>query len=137
MKWIWQQPDWPDFRYEELALERRELEFHLKSERLAGSFDALPKASQEDATIDLMLSEAIKTNAIEGENLNRESVRSLLLSLMTSDALSNNSDLTSAGAALLLLDVRKNWQTPLTHELLSNWQTMAVPEQRSWSPCAR
>jgi Fic family protein len=69
MRWIWQQPDWPDFRYDKLALEHRELEFRLNSERLAGSFDALPMASQEDATIDLMLSEAIKTSAIEGEDL--------------------------------------------------------------------
>lgn len=69
MTWIWQQPDWPDFRYDQRALDDRELKFRLKSERLAGSFDALPMASQENATIDLMLSEAIKTSAIEGEAL--------------------------------------------------------------------
>jgi Fic family protein len=28
------------------------------------------------------------------------------------------------------VDVRKNWQAPLTHELLGKWQSMAVPEQR-------
>jgi len=74
-------------------------------------------ASQEDATIDLMLSEAIKTSAIEGEDLDRESVMSSLLSLMTSDTLPHNSDQKSAGAASLLVDVRKNWQTSLTHDL--------------------
>ena len=130
MTWIWQQPDWPDFRYDKRALEDREFEFRLNSERLAGRFDALPKASQEDATIDLMLSEAIKTSAIEGEDLDRESVRSSLLSLIASDTLPENTDQKAAGAALLLVDVRKNWQTPLTHELLGKWQSMAVPEQR-------
>lgn len=130
MKWIWQQPDWPDFRYDNRALNDRELEFRLNSERLAGSFDALPMASQEDATIDLLLSEAIKTSAIEGEDLDRESVRSSLLSLITSDTLPDNSDQKAAGAAMLLVDVRKNWQTSLTHDLLGNWQSMAVPEQR-------
>ena len=130
MKWIWQQPDWPDFRYDNRALNDRELEFRLNSERLAGSFDALPMASQEDATIDLMLSEAIKTSAIEGEDLDRESVRSSLLSLITSDTLPDNSDQKAAGAASLLVDVRKNWQTSLTHDLLGKWQSMAVPEQR-------
>jgi len=130
MKWIWQQPDWPDFRYDNRALNDRELEFHLNSERLAGSFDALPMASQEDATIDLMLSEAIKTSAIEGEDLDRESVRSSLLSLITSDTLPDNTDQKAAGAASLLVDVRKNWQTSLTHDPLGKWQSMAVPEQR-------
>ena len=136
MRWIWQQSDWPNFRYDKRALEERELQFRLNSERLAGSFDALPMASQKDAMIDLMLSEAIKTSAIEGEDLDRESVRSSLLSLITSDTLSDNSDQKAAGAASLLVDVRKNWQTSLTHELLGKWQTMAVPEQR-YTPVLR
>ncbi|HAJ93201.1 MAG TPA: DUF4172 domain-containing protein [Gammaproteobacteria bacterium] len=130
MRWIWQQSDWPDFRYDKHALEDRELEFRINSERLAGRFEALPMASQEDAMIDLMLSEAIKTSAIEGENLDRESVRSSLLSLITSDTLPDNSDQKASGAASLLVDVRKNWQTSLTHDLLGKWQSMAVPEQR-------
>ncbi len=54
-------------------------------------------ASQEDATIDLMLFEAIKTSAIEGEVLDRESVRSFLLSLITSDTLPDNSDRKAVG----------------------------------------
>ncbi len=136
MRWIWQQPDWPVFRYDNRVLNDRELEFRLNSERLAGRFDALPIASQEDATIDLMLSEAIKTSAIEGEDLDRESVRSSLLSLITSDTLPANSDQKAAGAASLLVDVRKHWQTALTHDLLGKWQSMAVPEQR-YTPILR
>ena len=136
MNWIWEQSDWPDFRHDNRAFNDRELEFCLNSERLAGSFDALPIASQEDVTIDLMLCEAIKTSAIEGENLDRESVRSSLLSLIASDTLPDNSDQKSAGAAMLLVDVRKNWQIPLTHDLLGKWQSMAVPEQR-YTPILR
>lgn len=86
--------------------------------------------SQEDVAIDLMLSEAMKTSAIEGEDLDRESVRSSLLSLIASDTLPEYTDQKAAGAASMLLDVRKNWQTSLKHELLGKWQSMAVPEQR-------
>lgn len=130
MRWIWQQPDWPGFRYDQRMLEDRDMAFRIDSERLTGCFEALPIAYQEEATIDLLLSEAIKTSAIEGENLDRESVRSSLLSLITSDTLPDTSDQKAAGAASLLVDVRKNWQVPLTHELLGKWQSMAVPEQR-------
>jgi Fic family protein len=130
MRWIWQQPGWPDFRYNKSALEDRELAFRINSERLAGSFDALPVASQKDATIALMLSEAIKTSAIEGEDLDRESVRSSLLSLITSGTLPGNTDQKAAGAASLLVDVRKNWCSSLKGELLGKWQSMAVTEQR-------
>lgn len=130
MGWIWQQFDWPDFRYDKRILEDRDIAFRINSERLMGRFEALPMAYQKDATIDLMLSEAIKTSAIEGEELDRESVRSSLLSLMTSDTLPETSDQKAAGAASLLVDVRRNWQASLTHELLGKWQSMAVPEQR-------
>lgn len=130
MRWIWQQSDWPNFRYDKRMLEDRGTAFHINSARLAGRFEALPMAFQEEATIDLMLSEAIKTSAIEGEDLNRESVRSSLLSLITSDMLPDTSDQKAVGAASLLVDVRKNWQAPLTHDLLGKWQSMAVPEQR-------
>lgn len=130
MIWIWQQSDWPDFRYDKRVLEDRDNEFRINSERMAGRFEALPVAYQEDATLDLMLSEAIKTSAIEGEKLDRESVRSSLLSLITSDTLPDTADQNAAGAASLLVDVRNNWQTPLTHNLLGKWQSMVVPEQR-------
>ena len=130
MKWIWQQPDWPDFLYDSHALDDREFGFRISSERLAGRFEALSMASQEDASIELMLSEAIKTSAIEGENLDRESVRSSLLSLISTDTLPEISDQKAVGAASLLVDVRKNWHTSLTHDLLGKWQSMAVPEQR-------
>ena len=130
MRWIWQQSDWPKFRYDKRMLEDRDIAFRINSERLTGRFEALPMAYQEDATIDLMLSEAIKTGAIEGEELDRASVRSSLLSLITSDTLPETYDLKAMGAASLLVDVRKNWQAFLTHELLGKWQSMAVPEQR-------
>ena len=130
MRWIWQQSDWPSFRYDKRAFEYRDNEFRINSERLMGRFEALPRAYQEDATIDLMLSEAIKTSAIEGEVLDRESVRSSLLALITSDTLPDTPDRKAAGAASLLVDVRKNWETPLTNDLLGKWQSMAVPEQR-------
>jgi Fic family protein len=130
MRWIWQQSDWPDFRYDKRILEDRDIDFRINSERLAGRFESLPMAYQEDATIDLMLSEAIKTSAIEGEELDRESVRSSLRTLITSDTLPKTSDQKAAGAASLLVDVRKNWRAPLTYELLGKWQSMAVPEQR-------
>ena len=136
MKWIWQQPDWPDFCYDSRALDDRELEFRIGSERLAGHFDALSVASQKDAMVTLMLSEAIKTSAIDGENLDRDSVRSSLLSLITSDTLPNNPDRKAAGTASLLVDVRKNWQGQLTHDLLGKWQSMLIAGQR-YSPVLR
>ena len=131
MTWIWEQSNWPDFLYDEKKFTERNNEFLVNSERLMGKVEALPENHQKDAVVDLMLSEAIKTNAIEGESLDRESVRSSLLALMASGSVAKSTDQKAVGAASLLVDVRKNWGSPLTHELLGKWQTMAVPEQRT------
>ncbi|MCY4227820.1 MAG: DUF4172 domain-containing protein [Gammaproteobacteria bacterium] len=130
MRWVWQHPEWANFRYDCRRLDDRELEFRLSSERLAGRLEALSIASQKDVLVNLMLSEAIKTSAIEGENLDRDSVRSSLLSLIVTDTLPDKADRKSAGAASLLVDVRKNWQDSLTHDLLGKWQSMIVTEER-------
>lgn len=66
----------------------------------------------------------------------RESVRSSLIALIVSDTLPDNADQRTAGAAALLVDVRRHWQIPLTHDLLSKWQSMAVPERR-YTPVLR
>ena len=39
--------------------------------------------------------------------------------------------LKAEGAASLIVDTRRNWDRPLTHDLLGAWQTMAVPETLS------
>lgn len=130
MKWIWEQSNWPNFEYAEHEFVERNNEFRINSERLMGRVESLPEEYQKDAIIDLMLSEAIKTSAIEGEVLDRESVRSSLLALIASESIPVSADQKTVGAAALLVDVRKNWKTPLTHEILGQWQSMSVPEQR-------
>lgn len=71
-----------------------------------------------------MLSEAITTSAIEGETLDRESVRSSLLNLIGLESVNSSSDQKAEGAAALMVDVREKWDQPLTHELLGDWQTL-------------
>jgi Fic family protein len=44
--------------------------------RIAGAFPHLPAELQQQAILELMVAEAMKTSAIEGENLAREDVMS-------------------------------------------------------------
>lgn len=130
MLWIWQQPDWPNFRYAARNLRDRSVAVHHGAARLAGQLQPLSADTRYEATIALMQSEAVSTSAIEGETLDQDCVRSSLLSLMASDTIPENTDQKSAGAACLLIDVRKNWNLPLSDDLLGKWQSMAVPDQR-------
>lgn len=129
--WSWQHPKWPDFEYDASLFKERVEAFYRSAERLSGRIEGMASGYQSDAVVDLMLSEAITTSAIEGETLDRDSVRSSLLHLIGKESASINSDEKAAGAAALMVDVREKWNQPITHELLGGWQTMACPEDRT------
>ncbi|MCU7918423.1 MAG: Fic family protein [Candidatus Thiodiazotropha sp. (ex Epidulcina cf. delphinae)] len=129
--WIWQHPNWPSFDYVASSFAERIDVFYRSAERLSGRIEGMAERYQSGAVIDLMLSEAITTSAIEGETLDRDSVRSSLLNLVGIEAASPNADEKAFGAAMLLVDVREKWSQSLTHELLGGWQTMACPEERT------
>ena len=131
--WAWEHPNWPNFAVDEGAFEDRIEAFYRAAERLSGSVGAMSDEGRSDTATELMLSEAIATSAIEGENLDRDSVRSSLLAhLGKAVARANTSvDLKADGAASLIVETRRNWDRPLTHEMLGGWQTMAIPETLS------
>ena len=129
--WAWEHPNWPHFVIDESAFESRIEAFFRAAERLSGSVWAMSDDGRDDAAIELMLSEAIATSAIEGENLDRDSVRSSLLAHFGKAVAKTNVGLKAEGAASLIVDTRRNWDRPLTHDLLGAWQTMAVPETLS------
>ena len=76
-----------------------------------------------------MLSEVIATSAIEGENLDRDSVRSSLLRHFGEVVSGHRHDDRAAGAAELIVDVRGNWHRPLSHEVLGHWQSLVVVDR--------
>ena len=124
--WVWQHPNWPDFTFDPAAFPERVEAFHRAAERLSGRFEALSGAYQTDAQVALMLSEVIATSAIEGENLDRDSVRSSLLRHFGEVVSCHQHDDRAAGATELIIDVRRHWHRPLTHETLGHWQSLVV-----------
>ena len=78
MIWNWKQPDWPGFRYDAAALEVLEKRFLLRSGEFIGAFKHVGQDDRDMLKIELISDEALKTSAIEGEILNRDSVQSSL-----------------------------------------------------------
>ena len=80
--WIWQHNNWPTFRYDLSAFSGTIADFNTSASRLAGRVEALTERSQQEITLNLMVSEAVKTMEIEGEHLDRESVVNSIATLM-------------------------------------------------------
>jgi Fic family protein len=134
MRYIWQHEDWPHFTYDLSDLQDILYLYAKETSYLSGSLDQLPDTLQNETLIDLMISEAIKTSAIEGEKLDQDQVR---FSIRNQLGLSQKQELVkdprAVGIAQLMISVRKNWNQPLRKEDLFEWHRMVIadPSQAS------
>ena len=120
-QWIWQQQDWPDFKYDINALGDLEKQFLQNAGFLLGSYKHISVADQNQLKIDLVSEEAVETSAIEGEFLDRASVQS---SLCRNFGIQNDNKRippSEQGISYMMVDLYKNFASPLSHELLFDW----------------
>lgn len=78
MRWNWQHPDWPAFRWDPALLAAREAQFLQGAGERRGSIRHVRDEDRTAVLIDILTGEALKTSEIEGELLNRDSVQSSL-----------------------------------------------------------
>lgn len=128
MKYNWQQVDWPRFRYDVTAFQSDLYRYAESTGRLAGSFPHFSPEMQEQATLELMVAEAVKTSAIEGEFLEREDVMSSIrnnLNLNRPPIVVK--DIRAQGIAALMVNVRRSYADPLREETFFAWHRMLFP----------
>lgn len=122
----WQQKDWPNFRYSLKGLEDILFSFAEKAGRISGLLQGLPEDTQQEAVINMMVAEAIKTSEIEGEYLSRKDVLSSIRKNLGLHDQEHISDMRAAGLGELMLDVRNTWREPLTRQKLFDWHKMLL-----------
>jgi len=123
----WQLTDWPNFRYDLKDFQSDLYRYAEAAGRQAGTFPHLPPELQEEATLELMVAEAIKTSAIEGEYLTREDVMSSIrnnLNLNTPTV--PVKDGRAQGIARMMVDVRQSFRESLSEETLFKWHAMLL-----------
>ncbi|MDE0363971.1 MAG: Fic family protein [Gammaproteobacteria bacterium] len=130
--WIWQRPDWPKFQFDADRLAGASSLFVSADAELVGRVEVGEADCRADLAVELMLSEAIASYAIEGESLDRDSVRSSLLNVMgrLSESPPQEAGDAEDGAVSLIVDVRRNWDAPLSQQRLGAWQAMALAGRR-------
>lgn len=130
--YIWELPDWPQFRWDANALAQPLAAVHLKQGRLLGRLERLGFALQVEAELQATTEEAVKNAEIEGEILNRESVRSSIARrLGVPNAALGPVDRRADGIVEMTLDATRNCMAPLTRERLFAWQAALFPTGRS------
>ena len=126
--YLWQRPDWPQWRYDATALAGPLAQLHRAQGELVGRMAHLGLAQRDLATLQVLTQEVITTSAIEGETLNLEAVRSSIARKLGVDigALAPV-DRHVDGVVDMVLDATQQHAQPLTAERLFGWHAALFP----------
>ncbi|MGD2091027.1 MAG: Fic family protein [Candidatus Aminicenantes bacterium] len=128
MPYIWQHDRWPDFSWQDDRLIHAIGQARLAQGKLLSKVQALGIELSREAQAEILTEETIKTAAIEGENLDKNSVRSsvarrLGLPIAGLPHTARHID----GLVEVLLDATAHYDKPLTAERLKGWQAALFP----------
>ena len=124
MKWNWQLGDWPNFRYEPERLEQKESQFLLTGGTLIGAFKHLRRADADELQAEVLTDEAMTTSAIEGEILERRSVRSSIRRQLGLEPDTRNVGPREKAIAEMTINVQETSDEALGHDALATWHRM-------------
>ncbi|MFA7242845.1 MAG: Fic family protein [Sulfuricellaceae bacterium] len=126
--WIWQQPGWPVFRYDEKALLGLLGQARLKQGKLMGLSALLDGGLSLQARAQILIEESLNTSAIEGECFDLDALRSSVarhLGLPTTGL--PVAPRAVDGLIEVLLDATSGFAQPLTLQRLFGWQAALFP----------
>jgi Fic family protein len=131
MKYNWQLQGWPNFRFDTAPLQPLFMEFGLQWAEIKGLEKGVSHDQHHEALLDIMVSEAIKSSEIEGEYYSREDVMSSIkntLGLAMPKLKIKHQG--ASGIANLILEVRKDYQEPLSIDMLKRWHSILFAHNR-------
>lgn len=130
--YIFQQIDWPNFKWDSTLVLFKLGEVRNLQGKLFGKMESLGFELRNQAILDTLTLEIIKSTEIEGEILNPEQVRSSIakrLGLEYAGIIS--SDRNVDGMVDMMIDATQNCDKPLTQDRLFDWHIALFPLGRS------
>ena len=127
-RYIHQNENWTDIRWQDTVISALLGEVRLLQGRILGWTDALGFPSKEERKLDALTSDIMDSFRIEGEELDREEIRSSVARKLGSDI--GGSVRTSRytdGIVEMMLDATQNYRHPLTEERLFGWHASLFP----------
>ncbi|WP_286918937.1 Fic family protein [Pseudomonas sp. UBA6753] len=124
--WIWQQPAWPRFTWQNEAIAPMLRNCIDMQGRLLGKIGSVDALSECQNILDTLLQNIVTSSAIEGEQLNVGSVRSSLARRLGIEE-HGPTNARSEGLAELMLDATQGYDRPLTLQRLYTWHQWLFP----------
>lgn len=130
--YIWQQASWPNFTWDKEAIGEVLGQAQVCQSRILGMLSALGFDIRQQTALESITEDVVRSSEIEGELLNRDSVRSSIARHLGVDIPSSAvSDHYTEGVVQVAIDAVKNCSSPLSKERLCNWHAALFPTGRS------
>jgi Fic family protein len=131
-QYFWESQNWPNFRWNSESLLQNLADVRMRQGRFLRAMEDLGFEDSLRAYALVTEEDAVQTAAIEGENLDREKVRSsVAMHLGLTKAGLRPADRAVDGLVEVLLDATHNHAAALTKDRLCNWHTALFPSGRS------
>ncbi len=129
--YIYQNTNWPNFIWDNKSLLVPISKVRNLQGKLIGRMEAIGFSLREEAMLETLALDIVKSNEIEGEILNSYQVRSSIARRLGMDISGLiQSDRYVDGIVEMMLDATQNYKQPLTKERLYNWHAALFPTGR-------
>ena len=130
--YIHQKKDWPNFKWDSEDIVNLLSEARNLQGRLQGKMEALGFELRNEALLDTLTLDVLKTSEIEGELLNHDQVRSSIARKLGMEIVGSvESDRNVDGVVEMMLDATQNCFKPLTKTRLFDWHAALFPTGRN------
>ena len=126
MTWNWQDPDWPNFKWDRARMATAEEQFLLGAGVVIGTVKHLGEDEHNQLLVEAMSGEALTTSEIEGEILNRASVQSSVQRQLGLVADKRRATPAEQGIAEMMVDLYQSSAEPLSNEMLFRWHGLVA-----------
>src|ERR1700693_837458 len=123
---------WPRFDWSRKDLAEALAAVRHRQGRLIGHMEALGFRLRQEAVLETITADVLKSSEIEGEKLDAEQVRSSIARRLGMDiGALKPADRNVEGIVEMMLDATGNYKNALTSERLFGWQAALFPTGRS------
>ena len=130
--YIWQNAAWPQLVWQDAAIATPLAAVRHDQGRLIGRMEALGFRLREEAILQTLTMDVVKTSEIEGEVLDVTQVRSSIARRLGIDIVAlTPKDRDVEGIVEVMLDATTNYDQPLTADRLFGWHSALFPTGRS------